>query len=480
MWEIPIQILVRKVKTMRNRNGTYRRACVIAISAIWLNAAGWAAEGKAQTAKYVDYVAELNKLGMAGRSENLNAAPFYQKAIELYVEKSEEQGKVVLKKGWPADFPAGEQQLLREWVQSNSQALSQLELGSKKPYCWLQLSSVHDGSPVDGTLMAVLPGWTEYRYLGQAITVRARFSAAEGNIDKALTDVVTCYCCGMHLMGPNKMSIEQLVGIRIRGLAVQTAFDILDKTKPNKDLLATLQRQMEWLSTNESHIPDFRAEKLTLLDIIQRIFTDDGKGDGQIDLPAANAILPTAFDMVMPEGAGGVRGVPFVSLVRGLRRRQTTEAEEKLSKYLELASRKTPWQWKAENVEQEIQKIAKENALVEMFCPLSPRTVGIFARCRAGTDALITTLSVLRYKADKGQFPENLDELVSARYLKALRSDPFSGRPFAYKRVGEDFVLYSFGTNLEDDGGKLGLTTKGQPTTWADDGDAVFWPVLRQ
>jgi hypothetical protein len=422
---------------------------------------------------------------MAGRSEYLNAALFYQDAIKLYVKGSDEQVKLVSKKGWPADFPAGEQQLLREWVQSNSQALSQLELGSKKPYCWLQLSSVHDGSPVDGTLMAVLPGWTEYRYLGQAITVRARFSAAEGNIDKALTDVVTCYCCGMHLMGPNKMSIEQLVGIGIRGLAVQTAFDILDRTKPNKDLLAALQRQMEWLSTNESYIPDFRADKFTVLDIIQRIFTDDGKGDGQIDLPAANAILPTAFDMVMPRGAGGVHGVPFESLVRGLRRRQTTETEEKFSKYLDLASRKTPWQWKAENVEEEIQKIAKENALVEMFCPLSPRIAQVFARCRADTEGLITTLALLRYKADKGQFPEKLDELVSAGYLKILRSDPFSGkpfggRPFAYKRVGQDFVLYSFGTNLKDDGGKLGLTKKGQPTRWADDGDAVFWPVLRQ
>jgi len=31
-----------------------------------VDAAKWS-EGKAQTAKYVDYVAELNKLGMAGR-----------------------------------------------------------------------------------------------------------------------------------------------------------------------------------------------------------------------------------------------------------------------------------------------------------------------------------------------------------------------------------------------------------------------------
>jgi hypothetical protein len=54
-----------------------------------------------------------------------------------------------------------------------------------------------------------------------------------------------------------------------------------------------------------------------------------------------------------------------------------------------------------------------------------------------------------------------------------------SGKPFAYKRVGEDFVLYSFGTNLKDDRGKLGLNIKGQPKRWADNGDEVFWPVLR-
>jgi hypothetical protein len=452
---------------MRNKNGTYRRACVIAIAAILLNASVWAAEGKVQTAKYVDYVAELNKLGMAGRSENLNAAPFYQKAIELYVERSEEQTKLVSKKGWPADFPAREQQLLREWVQSNSQALSQLELGSKKPYYWAKLSSP------DGTIMAVLaPDLAEYKNLGRAITLRAKFSAAEGNIDKALTDVVTCYRCGMHRqMGGPKILVEQLVGIAVRALAVQTAFDILDRTKPNKDLLAALQRQMEGLSTNESYIPDFRSEKYSLLDIIQRIFTDDGKGDGQIDLPSAKKML---LEQGAPEKS--------LEFMQKLRRRQTIEIAEKSYQYIDILVRKSPWQLKSENVDWI--KIARENRLVEIFFPAAERIAEIFARCRVDTDGLITTLALLRYKADKGQFPDKLDELVSAGYLKNLRSDPFSGRPFggkpfAYKRVGEDFTLYSFGINLKDDGGKLGLDTKGQPKRWADNGDQVFWPILR-
>lgn len=453
------QTSIGKVKTMRRESRIYRRTCVVAIAAILLNAVSWAAEGKAQTAKYVDYVAELNKLGMAGHSENLNAAPFYQKAIELYVKGSDEQTKLVSKKGWPADFPAREQQLLREWVEANSQALSQLELGSKKPYYWAKLSST------DGTVMTTLaPDLAEYRNLGRAITVRAKFSAAEGNIDKALTDVVTCYRCGLHLqMGGPKMLVEQLVGIAVRALAVQTAFDILDRTKVNKDLLAVLQRQIEELSTAESYVPDFRTEKYSLLDIIQRIFTDDGKGDGLVDLPSAKRIL-------------GEAGLP-----EGMRRRQMIETTEKVYRYLDSVVQKTPWQWKAEkmDLDQGIAQITGENSLVGLFPSATTRTVEVFARCRADTDGLVTTLAVLRYKADKGQFPEKLDELVSAGYLKALQSDPFSGKPFAYKRVGEDFVLYSFGTNLKDDGGKLGLDTKGQPKRWADGGDEVFWPVLR-
>jgi hypothetical protein len=458
---------------MRNKNGTYWRAGVIAIAAVLFNASVWAAEGKVQTAKYVDYVAELNKLGMAGPPDGnirgLNAAPFYQKAIELYVERSEEQTKLVSKKGWPADFPAGEQQLLREWVQSNSQALSQLELGSKKPYYWAKISSP------DGTIMAVLaPDLAEYRNLGRAITLRAKFSAAEGNIDKALMDVVTCYRCGMHRqMGGPKILVEQLVGIAVRALAVQTAFDILDRTKPNKDLLAALLKQMEGLSTNESYIPDFRAEKYSLLDIIQRIFTDDGKGDGQLDLPAAKRIISIAMSLDV-----NMRYLSDdESRLQALRRRQTTETAEKSYQYIDILVRKSPWQLKSENVDWI--KMARENRLVMIFFPVAERILEIASRCRADTDALITTLAILRYKDDKGQFPDKLDELVSAGYLKALRSDPFSGKPFAYKRVGEDFTLYSFGINLKDDGGKLGLDTKGQPKKWAGDGDQVFWPILR-
>jgi hypothetical protein len=402
----------------------------------------------------VDYVAKINELARAGRDETLNAAPFYQKAIDLYVERGEELTTTLSRRPppiWPAELSAREQSLLKEWVQSNSQALSQLELGTKKPYYWLRRSSP------DGSAMEIsLPELNNVRQLSRAITWRAKLNAAQGNNDKVMKDIVTCYRFGLHQMGP-KTLVEQLVGIAIRGIAVKTTFIILDRTEMGQASMKSLQRQIEQLSKEESYIPDMRAEKLMMLDIIQRMFTDDGKGNGRIHMEAIKEMLP------MPSRQA--------QSFEKLQRRQTTQAVEKAFEYFDFVVQKTPWQWKNEQIdpEKETKKIMEGNPFVQMFCPALVRVAEIFARVRAEPDALTTTLALLRYKADRGQLPEKLDELVSAGYLKALPTDPCSGRPFVYKRIGGDFMLYSFGTDCDDDGGT-------HNRRWDKD-DQVFWPT---
>ena len=57
--------------------------------------------------------------------------------------------------------------------------------------------------------------------------------------------------------------------------------------------------------------------------------------------------------------------------------------------------------------------------------------------------------------------------------------DPFSDGSFVYKKTDSGFLLYSFGMNLEDDGGVLGISSRGTPRMWMDNGDWVFWPVAK-
>jgi type II secretion system protein G len=59
---------------------------------------------------------------------------------------------------------------------------------------------------------------------------------------------------------------------------------------------------------------------------------------------------------------------------------------------------------------------------------------------RARENALRTSLQVMRhaidqYAADRGRYPESLDELVQSHYLRSLPEDPVNGRRDAWVAV---------------------------------------------
>lgn len=64
-------------------------------------------------------------------------------------------------------------------------------------------------------------------------------------------------------------------------------------------------------------------------------------------------------------------------------------------------------------------------------------------------------LAVRSHVAEHGQPPETLAELVP-QWLPSLPADPFTGRPFVYRREGTNWVLYSLGPDRVDDGGQSG------------------------
>ncbi len=86
-------------------------------------------------------------------------------------------------------------------------------------------------------------------------------------------------------------------------------------------------------------------------------------------------------------------------------------------------------------------------------------------------------MAVHRYQAENGVYPDGLEELVTAGFLARLPNDPFGEGPLTYRRAAEGFLLYSWGQNLIDDGGRRGTGQDGQPRAWVDNGDDVFWPV---
>lgn len=70
----------------------------------------------------------------------------------------------------------------------------------------------------------------------------------------------------------------------------------------------------------------------------------------------------------------------------------------------------------------------------------------------AHRNAMQIVLALEAYHTTRGGYPNSLDALQSYPGWR-LPNDPFSGKPFVYRRQGDGFVLYSFGGDLDDDGG---------------------------
>lgn len=95
-------------------------------------------------------------------------------------------------------------------------------------------------------------------------------------------------------------------------------------------------------------------------------------------------------------------------------------------------------------------------------------------RTRTQLDLACVALAVARYRASRGQLPENLSALVPA-FLSAVPKDYFSdGRtPIRYE-YGDDgnYVVYSVGRDGEDDGGNYRYSDAANK--WHDGGDITF------
>ena len=98
------------------------------------------------------------------------------------------------------------------------------------------------------------------------------------------------------------------------------------------------------------------------------------------------------------------------------------------------------------------------NPVLQMLSPVFDRVRQCWELEAAKRALIQADVALRRYRFDHGRYPDALSALVPA-YLKKQPIDPFGiGKPLRYKSLngGKDFLLYSLGPNLKDDGGTPG------------------------
>jgi hypothetical protein len=114
-------------------------------------------------------------------------------------------------------------------------------------------------------------------------------------------------------------------------------------------------------------------------------------------------------------------------------------------------------------------------ALLKPTAPLPPLLEGLtrggedwsksawtFNRSHAEAGCAAAALAAERYRLAENRWPNSLDALVP-RYLEAVPTDPFDGRPLRLRRLPDGLIIYSVGPDRVDDLGKLNRQEPGAP-----------------
>jgi len=409
-----------------------------------------------------DYVARMSEVSCPPDYDpNADARDCYERAFRTAVEMPDTL--VAFRRGLPTEWSEEAFEQFRTWVAANREALEHMAQGAQKP-CY---RPVYVG---DSAMFAGMPEGAGLRHLAFVLDTRIKLMAFDGEDEQLLRDVETLHRFARHFAGRKVLS-HQLFGVSVRTMLTGTLRGILARESIPPQTLASLQQQLERFGDEEGDTLDFALERLVWLDGIQRMFTDEGNGQGRIPRPVITQ-RDGAFKawklLIDPMTPG--QNTSLLSLDR----RQTTDCTEEFFRLVQVAAAQTPWEFRHEpnGVKDILDDLIRQNAYVGLLGTVCRGVIDLPWHARTDLAALVATIAAIRYEMERDECPDSLAQLVDAGLLRHVPQDPYSTGPLTYKRTDGGFLLYSYGSDFDDDGGT--------PSQWGQGeqgGDQVFWPA---
>ena len=217
-------------------------------------------------------------------------------------------------------------------------------------------------------------------------------------------------------------------------------------------------------------------------DIIQRIYSDDGNGDGRV------TAVGTEVKHIAIHGMFGHRTEEESSWYDASFLRPVTDpislfsAPSRKEMEMKIEASGEEWKkrtrhpmWEVETTDwDEYLKQQDDSGL--LLCLMGG--IGDVKTVREGKlayrDAVLLALACHRYRNANQDWPTSLDQLVD-KWLKDTPIDRINGKPLNFRIKDDKLVIYSLGHDGDDDGG----VSTDSDTPWLDktgDGDWIVWP----
>ncbi len=414
----------------------------------------------------VDYLPRANQISKPPDYDpNHNAAPYYDEFLARFVSLPD-----VLKpkyRSWPQDLRPEEFRALERWATANESTLPFLARAAACPYWWYELKST------DGTMSGVKTvDLDRVRNCVWGVLLLAKHKASQGDISQGLGLLADVHMLGVH-RNKGATLVEEMAGMAICKLSYEALLAVLSHCDVEGE---TLRRALHVLTPR---IPGIAVPRLSEVEHLygqdgdQRLFTDDGKGDG--------ILIPKQLYRArknVPVGYGQQLSFPAAVWIclHHPGRRETVQLGEKCFALACDLVRQTPWDLHVRDTsyEKELGRLTRTNYLLRYDCSALAQCIRIGWQGRALGYATVAVLAIFAYRVRERRLPESLQQLMDKGLLPSPPMDPYSNGPLVYKVHGDGFILYSVGEDFVDNGGRH--------CEWDDQtgGDHVFWPVSEE
>lgn len=345
----------------------------------------------------------------------------------------------------------------------------------------------------------LLPELGAFREMAKLLIFDAHVAARAGQADRAERDITSMLGIADHA-AERPWLISGLVGLAIEALAIQTTAEII-----NEDPALFTDEQLRGLAHRHAAFMggrprvDLTGERWFYEDIIQRVYTDDGHGNGHVTAEGMRQLLSLTSDSggseieVLPNPLG-----PITAAVIADRASMTAKYSEFMAQ-MEANADVPMWEYDEHaQLTPRIEVFLAEPINRVRYLPLAILLPAIDAATRTAEsavlrrDGLLAGLALELFRRDHGAYPESLDALVPA-YLPAVPPDRFTGEPLHYRLIDGQPRLWSVGADRNDDGGVAPAESRGDEIRWTPretarqnelawsqryDGDWVLWPIV--
>jgi hypothetical protein len=356
-----------------------------------------------------------------------------------------------------------------------------------------------------GCLLGVrLPHLRMVRAAARILVVDAIRAAEAGDAERATSDLEAIVRMSLHCQD-SRVLICDLVAIAIRSMAVSYGTGLLE-WKPGLLSEAQLRRVQAAFDGVPPALqrPDFGTERLMTADMMQRLWTDDGAGNGwfRIDGTVLDGLVPKIVVASRPGGApaGAVgngwheEGIdpgvlvafstsarPVAAFLVADRKDSHEFADRWFREWEQQADRTVADHEEFERLEaafgEEVRSGGSRWMVMKLLMPSLGRSQMAFAMDRARCRAIATACAAERFRRVRGRSPTSAEAMVPD-FLAAVPRDDWSGAPIRMAGDGASFRIWSVGQNRRDDGGRVEFGPDDfefgvprNPTGWPWNGD---------